>query len=154
MSVAVDYRCGRCGGRHERRVASPPPAVMPCPACGAGARRVWSPLGVVGRAGEAGSPHSPSPGGAGPSACLTYRDVPALCHLDPTVAAGWIARARGDTRALERELARQEASVAAGMAPADVAGAAHDHPHPGASGPHPHDHGDHDHRPGGRAGAA
>jgi hypothetical protein len=125
VSVRVDYLCGHCGGVHERRVASPPPPVAPCVACGADARRMYSPVGVLGRAGPPGPPPAAP---SGPAACVTHPDVPALCHLDPSVATAWIARARGDTRTLERELARQESEVGS-AGPGGVGGVGGHHHH-------------------------
>jgi hypothetical protein len=107
----VDYRCNRCGGVREERLPSPPPAMMTCVACGGSARRLFSAPAVL-RSGPATGPAPPAPP---PPTCLSHRDIPALCHLDPSVAPAWIARARGDNRALERELARQESLKSGGV---------------------------------------
>ncbi len=106
----VDYRCDRCGGVMEQRLPSPPPPTLACVACGGAARRLFSAPAVVRGGPPTGTtaPSSPTP------ACLMHRGVPALCHLDPSVAPAWIARAKGDNRTLERELARQERLEASG----------------------------------------
>jgi len=104
MAVTVDYRCRSCGWAAERRVPSPPPADVPCGGCGAPARRVWSSVGIVGRASR---PASGPPAPSGPN-CLANRDIPGLCTLSPTAARSLVARVRGDNRALDRELAYQE----------------------------------------------
>ncbi|HLI39906.1 MAG TPA: zinc ribbon domain-containing protein [Streptosporangiaceae bacterium] len=132
MGVLVDYRCTRCAGVTEQRVPAPPPPQRACPACGGIARRVFAPVGVIGRSrppagvpapgtgAPAGSGSArPDRGGArGPGAaaplCLRYRDVPGLCHMAPSAARAWIARARGDNRALDRELERQEQAAGEG----------------------------------------
>ncbi len=63
--------------------------------------------------------------------------------MSPAAARGWIARARADTQALERELALQES--VAGSAESDSAivsathGHLHAHPHAGAR-ENDHDH--------------
>jgi hypothetical protein len=132
MGVLVDYRCTQCAGVTEQRVPPPPPAQRACPACGGIARRVFAPAGVIGRsrppagmpAPGTGAPSGsgsarPDRGGAsGPDAavplCLRYRDVPGLCHMAPSAARAWIARARGDNRALDRELERQERAASEG----------------------------------------
>jgi len=46
MAILVDYVCPTCTGRFESWAAAPPPAAAACPACGASARRAWSPIGL------------------------------------------------------------------------------------------------------------
>ncbi|MGH3069666.1 MAG: hypothetical protein ACRDOH_23140 [Streptosporangiaceae bacterium] len=125
--ILVDYRCPRCGGLTERLVPSPPPENLPCPACRAPAVRKFSPVGLVRRGGPAPAPAAP---GRRP-ACSAYPDVPALCHMEPSAARAWVARARGDNRALDRELERQDRTrrERPDQVPDPVH---HDHSHPAA----------------------
>lgn len=130
--MLVDYRCDRCGGVMEQRLPSPPPPTLACVACGSPARRLFSAPAILRRAPSTDAALPPSPS----STCLRHPDIPALCHLDPSVAPAWIARARGDDRALERELDRQERlesnrdeQPAAGPPPAAPT---HTHHHPGS----------------------
>lgn len=104
MGVPVDYRCEHCGGTSEQRVESPPPQTVRCPACGSSARRRFSVFGV--RRPPPAVADRPAPPALAP--CMRHPDVPALCHLSPSVARAWVARARNDGRSLERELAAQE----------------------------------------------
>jgi hypothetical protein len=145
MAVLVDYACPTCDSRTEARVPSPPSAVRACPCCGGEARRVWAPVGLMrgpggGRApgshgghGAPGGGGAPGPprGGGTPAAttplCAANPDVPGLCHMSPSAGRAWLARARGDTRALERELARQEAAAEA--APPTLASVVSHHHH-------------------------
>jgi putative FmdB family regulatory protein len=119
MPILVDYACAACGGRSEQWAENPVASHRTCPACGARARRAWSPVGLAGgardRAGPASTP-SDTPSGAAraslPPLCARNPDVPGLCHLSPAAARAWRARARKDNRALEHEVARQEAAAA------------------------------------------
>ena len=120
MSVAVDYRCPGCGAVTGLRLPSPPPASAPCGACGAEARRLYG-FSVGGRA-PAPATAPPAPASAPP--CRGNADVPLLCHVDPSAAPGWIARYRGDNRALDQHLERVESNPP----PAPVPGA-HGHHH-------------------------
>ena len=111
MAVFVDYRCGSCGATQELLVTSPPPGSAACGACDGAARRVWSPVGLVGRAGQAADPglaETGSLGGDTGGLCRTNRDIPGLCTFSPTAARSLVARVRGDNRALEAEIAYQE----------------------------------------------
>ena len=118
MPILVDYACPACGGRSELWVDNPVPAHATCPACGTRARRAWSPVGLarehrIGRdepAHPAGEPVAGQRSDA--PLCARNPDVPGLCHLSPAAARTWIARARKDNQALEREIARQEAAAA------------------------------------------
>jgi hypothetical protein len=113
MPILVDYACLACGGRSEQWADNPVPPDGTCPACGARARRAWSPVGLAGGARGAGRPASGcDPPASGPPLCARYPDVPGLCHLSPAAARTWLARARRDNRALEHEIARQEAAAA------------------------------------------
>jgi len=131
MAVTVDYRCGTCGATAEARVPSPPPPERACGDCGAAARRVWSAVGVVGRARQ---PASGPPSAGGPD-CLVNRDIPGLCTLSPTAARSLVARVRGDNRALDRELAYQERMQR--DAPGLLTVGGHAHPTPAAAAPAP-----------------
>jgi hypothetical protein len=136
MSVLVDYSCTGCGGLHETWVSQPVPAERQCPLCGASSKRRFG--GALLR-GVPGPAPTPAPA-AGPAMCQRYPTVPGLCHMTPSAARGWIARAQGDGRALDRELARQETAVAEGRAESLVPPVAHDHG-PGSSHSHSHGHG-------------
>jgi hypothetical protein len=125
MAILVDYVCSTCRGRSESWVASPPPATGSCPACGAVSRRAWAAVGVV--SGAAAPTPRPARRPADPL-CVRNPDVPGLCHLSESAGRAWVARARGDNRALDRELERQE--KAAAVTPPSLADVvAHDHGH-------------------------
>jgi hypothetical protein len=154
VAILVDYRCTACGGRHEAFVASPAPALRTC-ACGGEARRLFSPVGMIsGRGSGAGDPGgrgaggadattAPAPGTAAAasaarrarqekaefaSLCAQNPDVPGLCHMSPSAGRAWVARARGDGRALDAELTRQQAAAA--ISPPTMADAiSHEHTH-------------------------
>lgn len=139
--ILVDYRCEACDGTSEHAVANPVPATVECPACRAPARRRFAAIGLSGRAVPA---TDPVPRGSGRALCLDNRDVPGLCHMTPDAARTWVARARRDNRSLERELERQERSLAVGTgAVADpvshdhgsASGHGHGHTHPPAAAP-------------------
>jgi hypothetical protein len=50
--------------------------------------------------------------------------------MSPAAGRAWLARARGDNRALERELSRQETAAAAGpLRLSDVVAHTHTHTH-------------------------
>lgn len=132
MPILVDYACSICHGQAEHWVDTPIPAATTCPACGADALRRWSPAGLIRLRDAGGRPANgttaavPEPGPA--ALCARNPDIPGLCHMSPTAARSWIARARKDNRALEREIARQE-SAAAVRSPAlnDIVSHAHSH---------------------------
>jgi putative FmdB family regulatory protein len=128
--ILVDYRCPRCEGITERRVPAPPPAELTCPACGSAARRVFSPVRLGGVARAPGKP----PPRREPQ-CRDDPGVPGICHMEPSAARAWAARAHGDNRALDREIERQERRLAA--APDEPVSPVHQH--------HVH----HDHQPAG-----
>jgi hypothetical protein len=126
MSLLVDYRCDRCLGYTEAWVPSPVPATKPCPACGGTAKRVWSPVGHLRRP-AAPSERPEAPQSAEPL-CVRNPDVPGLCHMSSSAGRAWLARARKDNRALDRELEHQERAAA--VRPPTLADAiAHDHGH-------------------------
>jgi putative FmdB family regulatory protein len=119
MPILVDYACPACRGRTEQWADNPVPSHATCPACGAQARRAWSPVGLASGPDTGRSRPEPVVGTAGagprrsaPPLCARNPDVPGLCHLSPAAARTWIARARQDNRALEREISRQEAAAA------------------------------------------
>lgn len=129
MSVLVDYRCAACGRTTEVWTATPPTPSRPCPHCGASANRIWSPFGI----GRTTAPRERSLTAA-PRAplCVSNPDVPGLCHMTPAAGRAWLARARKDGRALERELERQEkAAVTSPPTIDDVV--SHHHSHLGHS---------------------
>ncbi|HLH68642.1 MAG TPA: zinc ribbon domain-containing protein [Candidatus Dormibacteraeota bacterium] len=131
MDGFADYECVRCGAGFERWVSLPPPATTCCLACGAESRRVHRTVSVARRW------SSPVPFSGASRArlplCQANPDVPLLCHMEPAAARLWVARARGDGRALERELAAQEARLGSGSPPpSPVLGRHHHHHHGGA----------------------
>src|ERR1700730_7632663 len=119
MAILVDYACPACRGRSEQWADNPVPSQATCPACGAQARRARSPVGLAGgsETGKRGPEPVPCTSWVAPDEsarplCARNPDVPGLCHLSPAAARTWVARARKDNRALEREIARQEAAAA------------------------------------------
>lgn len=144
MSVLVDFACTGCGGLEEVWVALPAPAVRSCPACGAASRRRFGGALLKGSASSGSTPSAGADSGQAPL-CQTNPGVPGLCHMVPSAARSWVARARGDNRSLERELASQE-SLVAGRGPAtQVSPVSHDHS-PGSGHGHGHGH-SHGHEP-------
>jgi hypothetical protein len=137
MAILVDYVCRTCSGRSEAWVPSPPPASRDCPACGAAASRAWAPVGMVSSSAAAPSAHPAGrPQRVADPLCVRNPDVPGLCHMSPSAGRAWVARARGDNRALDRELERQEAAAkVATPSLADVV--AHDHGHSHGADPSP-----------------
>lgn len=131
--ILVDYSCSACGGRSEHMVRNPVPATVSCPACRAPAQRRFSPVGLSGRAAP---PASPVANARRRPLCQDNPDVPGLCHMTEDAGRMWVARARKDNRALDREIERQERARAEnpGVVPEPVT---HDH---GAAG-HSHGHG-------------
>lgn len=127
MGILVDYLCTCCGGRTESWVSTPAPASALCPACGQASRRAWSPVGLSSGAGQL-EPVAAAPRVQDVPLCRTNPGVPGLCHMSPSAGRAWVARARGDGRALDRELERQE-KVAAVKAPTlhDVLSPSHAH---------------------------
>jgi DNA-directed RNA polymerase subunit RPC12/RpoP len=108
MAILVDYVCRTCAGRFEDWTTTPAAAPR-CPACGAQARRAWSPVGL-----SRGTPPPQERPAARPepSPCTKNPDVLGLCHMSPDAGRAWVARVRKDNRTLDRELARQEAAAA------------------------------------------
>jgi|SRR5579884_1987562 len=131
MNGFADYECVRCGAGFEGWVPLPPPSTTPCLACGAESRRVHRTVAVARRR------SNPAPtSGAGRDRlplCQANPDVPLLCHMEPAAARLWVARARGDGRALERELAAQEARLGSESPPPSPVLGRHHHHH-GAAG--------------------
>ncbi|HZV53180.1 MAG TPA: zinc ribbon domain-containing protein [Candidatus Dormibacteraeota bacterium] len=131
MNGFADYECVRCGAGFERWVPLPPPTATPCLACGAESRRVHRAVAVARR-----RPDPVPASGTGRDRlplCQANPDVPLLCHMEPAAARLWVARARGDGRALERELAAQEARLGSGNPPSSSVLGRHHHHH-GAAG--------------------
>ncbi|MDT4934247.1 MAG: Zinc ribbon domain [Pseudonocardiales bacterium] len=104
--ILVDYYCAACAERREVWTAGPPAQSAPCPDCGGEARRRWAPIGLGGRAAETAPAHR-SPDLA--PLCTKYPQVPGLCHMSESSGRMWVARYERDNRAIESELARQEA---------------------------------------------
>ncbi|MHA6793441.1 zinc ribbon domain-containing protein [Pseudonocardia bannensis] len=110
MGVLVDYRCRDCGVRTEHWVARPVPDEAACGRCGSPARRQFGGALLTG----APEPKLVEPQMSGTGACGHAPGVPGTCTLTPTAARMLTARARGDNRALEREIAYQEKAIKAG----------------------------------------
>jgi len=136
MPVLVDYVCTACSGRVEAWVSTPAPPFETCPACGSRSRRVWSPVGLSSGS-TAAEPRAVIAAHTVRPLCATNPDVPGLCHMSPSAGRAWVARARGDGRALDREIERQE-KAAAIKAPtvSDVLSHTHGHSDAG-TGTHP-----------------
>jgi hypothetical protein len=107
MPIRVDFRCEACGFVTEHHCPSPPPAYLPCTRCGDRARRVFSTFSVR-RAPSSSSSRTVSAPTDHARLCAANPDIPGLCTLSPTAGRALVARARGDNRALEREIAYQE----------------------------------------------
>lgn len=131
MGVLVDYSCTGCGAPHEAWVQRPIPAERACPVCGSAARRRFNAALLRGAAPPSTAAGSPSPAvpTVAPAPCQRYPTVPGLCHMTPAAARGWIARARKDNRALERDIARQEKAITEGTLDPSSAPITHDHGH-------------------------
>jgi putative FmdB family regulatory protein len=122
MAVLFDYRCSACHGIFEYRVTVPAPPTRSCPACHQKAHRIFSPVRLGGLAQARAHPETTFAHGASaqrddaqlPLDCVTNRDVPGLCHLSPEAAAVWVAKARGDGRALDTAYRHQESLIAQG----------------------------------------
>ena len=111
MSILVDYRCTTCRLVFETFVDSPAPSLVACASCGDHSSRMWSPVGLVSGSPEVNDSGSGGPDRsrlASPALCKTNPDVPGLCHMSETAGRAWVARYRGDNRALDVELGRQE----------------------------------------------
>jgi hypothetical protein len=127
VGVLADYRCPGCGAVAHAWVPSPPPSEVDCTVCGLAARRVFSAVGVVGRARQ---PSTAPPGAGNGSLCRTNQDIPGLCMFTPTAQRALVARVRGDNRALDAELAYQERmqkEVPGTLAVTDHGCSAHEH---------------------------
>jgi hypothetical protein len=111
MRVIVDYRCDGCALRTEILVSRPIPGSASCPACGGPARRLFGIGGLRTGAGPVRPGLRPA---AADYAAAQFAAVPGACHLPPTAARRLVARAVGDKRAEDREIARQERAVREG----------------------------------------
>lgn len=127
MAIIVDYRCSDCGSMSEAYVASPVPAQRECKLCGGTSRRRWSPVRLISGAGN-GSPAPAREAASTASLCAQNPDVPGLCHMSPSAGRAWVARFRGDNRALDAELAKQE-EAAAIVKPTMADAISHEHNH-------------------------
>lgn len=125
MPILIDYHCGSCGTQSEQWVHRPVAAQSTCGACGAIAHRRFSAAALLAEAPTSAAPTAP----AGGHSCADHRGVPGSCTLTPTASRMLSARASGDQRAVDRELARQESAIAAGTldpkAPVTSASPAH-----------------------------
>jgi hypothetical protein len=140
VAILVDYRCRTCGGRAEFRVGSPPPGTRTCPACGADAVRAWGPVSALTKRAPSSDrpPTAPHRAESAPPLCVANPDVPGLCHMSRAAGRAWVARARGDNRALERELEHQETAAATSPPKrADVLAHSHSHSHGESDAVHP-----------------
>lgn len=110
MTVLIDYRCSVCGSTNEAYVETPAPARRECEQCGGESRRRWSPVGMISNRTDAPRPVRRTRPSA-QSLCSQNPDVPGLCHMSPSAGRAWVARYRGDGRALDAELARQQVAA-------------------------------------------
>jgi hypothetical protein len=110
MSILVDYQCPTCGTRAEHWAPSPPPASVSCGSCGAESRRLFAAVGLSGARPPATDPLASSTR-TGPTLCQQYPQIPGLCHMTPSAQRRWVATYTRDTRAQEREIARQESTA-------------------------------------------
>ncbi|HET6502910.1 MAG TPA: zinc ribbon domain-containing protein [Amycolatopsis sp.] len=112
MKILVDYVCGACGRTDEHWMPRPVDDSVDCRACGGAARRRFGVGMLVGSATPARPAGTAEPAGA--ASCAGHAGVPGSCVLVPTAARALAARARGDNRALDAELAGQQRAIAAG----------------------------------------
>lgn len=108
MPILVEYRCPDCDWRTDRWASHPLPPLADCARCARPARRQFG--GALLARSASPSAH-PVPERAG-DGCGD--GVPGTCTLIPTAARMLSARARGDNRALDREIAHQESAIKAG----------------------------------------
>lgn len=104
MGILNDYRCADCGAVQECWTERPAPAAVSCGQCGSEARRLMSAVGLSGRA----LAPKAVPAATTPSMCSRYPMVPGLCHMSEDAGRMWVAKYRGDTRAVDKEAERQE----------------------------------------------
>jgi len=104
MGILNDYRCTGCGAVRERWTERPAPSSLACDDCGAEAVRLLSAVALA-RGAKAPRPAAAAPR---PSMCSRYPMVPGLCHMSEDAGRMWVAKYRGDSRAIERESERQE----------------------------------------------
>ncbi|HAN72072.1 MAG TPA: hypothetical protein DCQ36_10880 [Actinobacteria bacterium] len=104
MGILNDYRCAGCGATGERWTESPAPSSLTCQFCGAEAKRL---LAAARLGGLAPKPTASSPAPK-PSMCSRYPMVPGLCHMSEDAGRMWVAKYKGDDRAIDRESERQE----------------------------------------------
>lgn len=125
MPMLIDYQCASCGTRAEQWARQPVAPQSTCAACGATAHRRFSGAALLAEAPTSAAPPAPTGG----HSCADHRGVPGSCTLTPTASRMLAARASGDPRAVDRELARQETAIAAGTldpkAPVTTASPAH-----------------------------
>ncbi len=104
MAILNDYRCTGCGAVQECWTERPAPAAVACGSCGSEARRLMAAARLSGSA--------PAPKAAlaarKPSMCSRYPMVPGLCHMSEDAGRMWVAKYRGDSRAVDKESERQE----------------------------------------------
>ena len=108
MPILNDYECSTCHRVQECWTVRPAPDHLPCEACSSTANRLFSAVGLGGRA-KTPSANSPKLGLSKPSLCTQYPQVPGLCHMSESAGRMWVAKYQGDTQKVERELAHQEA---------------------------------------------
>ena len=104
MKILNDYRCTGCGTIREHWTERPAPSVLFCQECGADSTRLFSAVALA--RGESVT----NAGKVAPrtSLCTRYPMVPGLCHMSEDAGRMWVAKYRGDSRAIEVESERQE----------------------------------------------
>jgi putative FmdB family regulatory protein len=88
---AYDYKCSCCDEVFEVVRSSSDRGDVPCPACGAGTKRVFSPVGVVFKGSgfhatdyrTTGEPEAPKDGGAGSSKDCGGKEDSTACASCP-----------------------------------------------------------------------
>lgn len=108
MPILNDFQCAECGDLSERWTTNPPPPTLPCPTCGAESRRKFAAVRLGGKRVEA----TTTPKTRSASLCSLFPQVPGLCHMSESAGRMMVAKYRGDNRAVERELSRQESRAA------------------------------------------
>lgn len=126
MAILIDYQCRDCGTRSEHWTPSPPPDAVACGSCGAESQRLFAAVGLSGTRSPSETAPASAGSGKGPTMCQQYPQIPGLCHMSESAQRMWVAKATGNSRAIDREQERQE--KAAAVSPPTMADAiSHNH---------------------------
>lgn len=104
MAILIEYACTSCQRSRDYWCPQPIPTTQACD-CGGTARRRFSARLLSG----AGTPQNDQ---AAPAEHT--HSLPGTCTLTPTASRMFQARANNDNRAIEQEIAHQEAAIQAG----------------------------------------